>query len=317
MSPVGFAAPWLLLLLVPVTGLLVAYLVQQRRRTRYAVRFASLPMLQRVASARPGWRRHLPAALLLVAFALLALAVARPQAEVRVPRETATVVVAVDVSLSMQATDVEPNRLEAARVAATEFVEGLPDGFGVAVVAFSGQVAVLAPADAERSQAVDALQQLTLSESTAIGEGVFTSLAQVEQQSERAGREVPAHIVLISDGTNTVGRSPEQAAAAAVEAGVPVSTIAYGTPNGAVEVEGQLVPVPVDEASLARLAESARGTAYVARTGDELSQVYDDIGSSIGWTTEEREVTTWVATLALLLGLLAAGLSLRWFSRLP
>ncbi len=317
-APVGFAAPWLLLLLLPVFALLVAYLVQQRRRSRYAVRFASLPMLQRVAATGPGWRRHVPAALLLVAFALLALAVARPYADVRVPRETATVVVAVDVSLSMQATDVDPSRLEAASVAATRFVEDLPEGFTVAVVTFSGQVTVVAPAGSERSQAVEALENLTLAESTAIGEGVFTSLDQVRQQAARTGRDdVPAHVVLLSDGTNTVGRPPEQAAAAAVEAGVPVSTIAYGTPSGAVEVEGQLVPVPVDERSLAALAEQAGGAAYTARSGDELGQVYDDIGSAIGWTTEEREVTTWVATLALLLGLLAAGLSLRWFSRLP
>lgn len=313
-----FGDPWMLLLAVPVALLVLAYVLVQRRRRRYAVRFAALPMLQRVAGKGPGWRRHVPAGLLLTALALLALAVARPEAQVRVPRESATVVVAVDVSLSMEATDVDPTRLEAASDAATEFVEGLPESFDVAVVSFSGQVTVLAPAGSDRERAVEALGDLQLAESTAIGEGVFTSLQQVEQGARQSGSDsVPGQVVLLSDGTNTVGRTPSQAAAAAVEAGVPVSTIAYGTPQGVVEVEGQLVPVPVDEASLADLAEQAGGTAYVARTGDELDQVYDDISSSIAWTTERREITTWVATAALLLGLLAAGLSLRWTSRLP
>ncbi|GAB3991461.1 VWA domain-containing protein [Nocardioides marmoraquaticus] len=312
-----FASPWLLLLLLPVVALVVAYVLAQRRRQRHALRFAAMPMLSRVASRGPGWRRHVPAALLLVALALLTLAVARPEADVRVPRERATVVVAVDVSLSMQATDVDPSRLEAAQRAAVDFVEGLPDGFGVSVVSFSGQVTVLAPADAERQQAVDALEDLRLAEATAIGEGVFTSLQQVEDAAAEGGGDVPGQVVLLSDGTNTVGRSPSEAARAAVEAGVPVSTIAYGTPLGTVEVEGQLVPVPVDEESLARLAQEARGAAYTAQTGDELEQVYDDISSSIGWTTERREITQWVATAALLLGLLAAGLSLRWGTRLP
>lgn len=314
----SFATPWLLLLLLPVAGLVVGYVLAQRRRQRHALRFAALPMLSRVASRGPGRRRHVPAALLVTALALLTLAVARPEADVRVPRERATVVVAVDVSLSMQATDVDPSRLEAAQRAATEFVEGLPDGFDVAVVAFSGQVTVLAPAGAERETAVDALGDLRLAEATAIGEGVFASLQQVEQATADSGGDpVPGQVVLLSDGTNTVGRTPSEAARAAVEAGVPVSTIAYGTPLGTVEVEGQLVPVPVDEESLARLAEEAGGTAYTARTGDELEEVYDDISSSIGWTTERREITQWVATAALLLGLLAAALSLRWGSRLP
>lgn len=316
-----FAAPWYLLLLLPVLGLLVAYVVVQRRRSRYAVRFASLPMLARVAPRSPGWRRHLPAVLLLLVFVLMALATARPEAEVRVPRETATVVVAVDVSLSMEATDVEPTRLQAAQEAATAFVEGLPDGFNVAVVAFSGQVTVAAPPSTDREAARDAIESLTLSTRTAIGEGVFTSLEQVERVEQQFGlgdgEAVPGHVVLLSDGTNTVGRSPEQAAAAAAEAGVPVSTIAYGTPLGTVEVEGQLIPVPVDESVLALLADGSGGEAYTAQSGDELSQVYDDITTRIGFRPEERELTPYVVTAALLLGLLAAALSLRWTTRLP
>lgn len=321
MTGLRLDAPLFLLLLLPVAALLVAYLLVQRRRSRYAVRFAALPMLARVAPRSPGWRRHLPAAVLLAAFGLLVLATARPEAEVRVPRETATVVVAVDVSLSMEATDVPPTRLQAAQAAATDFVEGLPAGFNVAVVTFSGQVTVAAPATTDRTLAADALAELTLAQRTAIGEGVFASLEQVERVREEFGLEggetVPGHVVLLSDGTNTVGRSPQEAAAAAVAAGVPVSTIAYGTPVGTVEVEGQLIGVPVDELSLALLAQDSGGRTYTAASGDELSAVYEEITTRIGFRPEQRDLSQYVAVAALLLGLLAAGMSLRWTTRLP
>jgi Ca-activated chloride channel family protein len=311
-------SPWWLLCLVPVALLAVAYVLQQRRRSKYAVRFASLPMLERLVPNRPGWRRHAPAAALLAAFALLGLAVARPEMELQVPRENATVIVAVDVSLSMNATDVQPNRLDAAAKAAIRFVEGLPEGFNAGLVTFSGVASVAAPPTADREVVVAALKNLTLSTRTAIGEGVFTSLAQVQAVATQAdGDDVPAHVVLLSDGTNTTGRTPQEAAQAAREAGVPVSTIAYGTPDGTVESGGQLVPVPVDEATLATLAEDSGGRAYTARSSDELNEVYDEVRSSIGYRKEPREVTQYAAAAALALGLLAAALSLRWFSRLP
>lgn len=313
-----FLSPWWLLLLLPVVALAAAYVLQQRRRSRYAVRFASLPMLARLAPARPGWRRHAPAAVLLLAFVLLGLAAGRPEADVRVPRERATVVVAVDVSLSMMATDVEPNRLDAATTAATRFVEGLPDGFDVGVISFSGRTSVLAAPTTDRQADISALKSLRLAQRTAIGEGVFTSLDQVAATARRTGdAKTPAHVVLLSDGTNTTGRTPEEASAAAREAGVPVSTIAYGTPDGTVETQGQVVRVPVDEATLAALATDSGGRAYTARSSDELNQVYDDIQSAIGFRVEPREITQYAAVAALLLGLLAAAMSLRWFSRLP
>ena len=311
-------SPVWLLLLVPVALLAIAYLLQQRRRSRYAVRFASLPMLQRLAPSRPRWRRHLPAVAMLFAFALLALAAARPEMDVRVPRENATVIVTVDVSTSMKATDVEPNRLDAAAEAARRFVEGLPEGFNVGIVTFSGQTTVRATPTADRAIALAALQDLTLAGRTAIGEGVFTSLDAIRARARLSGeKNVPAQIVLLSDGTNTTGRTPVQAAAAASAAGVPVSTIAYGTPEGVVETQGQLVGVPVDEVTLAELAEGTDGQAYTAQSSDELNEVYDDIQSSIGWRLEPREVTPYISAIALCLGLLAAALSLRWFTRIP
>ena len=313
-----FLSPWWLLLLVAVALLAVAYVLQQRRRSRYAVRFASLPMLERLVPRRPGWRRHAPVVVMLFAFALLALAAARPEIDIRVPRERATVLVAIDVSLSMKATDVEPNRLDAAAAAATKFVKDLPAGFDVGLVTFAGSTSVLSPPTAEREATIAALKNLALSERTAIGEGVFTSLKLVQSMTPAKGdTPAPAHIVLLSDGTNTTGRTPEEAGTAAERADVPVSTIAYGTPDGVVDVEGQLVPVPVDEATLAILANDTGGGKYTAESGNELDEVYGDIQSSIGFQTEPHEITPYLSALALLLGLLAAALSLRWFARFP
>jgi Ca-activated chloride channel family protein len=340
---VTFLSPWWLLLIVPVLALLVAYVVAQRRRQRYAVRFASLPMLDSVAPDRPGWRRHAPATAFVLALSTLALAAARPEMDIRVPHERATVIVAIDVSRSMEATDVAPNRLDAARAAAATFVEGLPDTFNVGVVTFSGTTAVLAEPTTDHAAVIARLQTLSLADSTAIGEAVFTSLDQVEAMGARSedqggsagggaqggeaeqgeqgeeGEEVdvPARIVLLSDGSNTKGREPAEAAVAATEAGVPVSTIAYGTASGVIENQGRTIPVPVDEETLAELADTTGGQAYTAASGDELTAVYEDIGSSIGWCTEPRELTPYLAAFALLLMTVGGAMSLRWFARLP
>ncbi len=274
-------------------------------------------MLERLAPTRPGWRRHVPAALLLLTFVALCVAAARPQVDEQVPRERATVMVVVDVSLSMEATDVDPDRLTAAREAAVGFVQGLPDGFNVGVVSFSGVATVLASPTPDQAAAVDALAGLELDEGTAIGDGVLTSIKQLETVAADGEGDVPSHIVLLSDGTNTVGSSVDQAVEAAVEADVPVSTIAYGTAEGTVTVDGQLVPVPVDEAALAALADATDGEAYEAESAEQLTEVYDDIQSSIGYRTEQQDVTRWAVLTALLLGFVAAGLSLLWFARLP
>ena len=332
-----FLSPWWLLLLLPVLALLVAYVLAQRRRQRYAVRFASLPMLDSVAPDRPGWRRHAPATAFVLALATLAVATARPEMDIRVPHERATVIVAIDVSRSMEATDVTPNRLDAARAAAATFVEGLPDTFNVGVVTFSGTTAVLSEPTTDHAAVIARLQTLSLADSTAIGEAVFTSLDQVAamaargddpggpsggatpdgEAEEREEVDVPARIVLLSDGSNTKGREPAEAAVAATEAGVPVSTIAYGTAAGVIENQGRTIPVPVDEETLAELADTTGGQAYTAASGDELTAVYEDIGSSIGWRTEPRELTPYLAAFALLLMTVGGAMSLRWFARLP
>lgn len=317
----SLASPGWLLLFIPVVALAASYLIQAKRRSQYAVTFATLPMLERLTPEKPGWRRHLPATLLVLGFVVLTVAAARPQVDEQVPRERATVVVVVDVSLSMKATDVAPDRISAASQAAQSFVDGLPDGFNVGVVTFAGSATVLAPPTSDHAAAITALGRLVLDEGTAIGDGVMTSLAQIESTAANDGTggdtDVPAQIVLLSDGTNTVGSSLDQAAGAAQQAGVPVSTIAYGTPSGTVTVDGTLVPVPVDQSSLDALAQATGGIGYAAETADQLDSVYDDIQSSIGFTTEERDVTPYVIAVALVLLLLAAAMSLRWFARLP
>ena len=314
----SFLEPIRLWLLLGVVALLVAYVVLQRRRPTYAVRFTELDLLASMVPRSAAWRRHVPAALLLLSLTALVTAFARPEADVQVPRERATVVVALDTSISMEAEDVSPDRITAARESAAAFVAGLPDAFDVGLVSFSGSASVVVPATQDHELVVQAVKSLQLGPSTAIGEAVFASLEAVRAVPAEPGQPAPpARIVLLSDGTNTVGREVSQAAEAALDAGVPVSTIAYGTPGGVVEVQGELIPVPVDGPALERLAEATGGSAFTAESGEELSAVYEDIGSQVGTTTERREVTAAVTGVALALGLGAAVASLVWGARLP
>lgn len=310
-----FEQPLWLWLLVLVAALVAAYLIAQRRRTKYAVRFATLPMLEKVAPRRPGWRRHAPAVAFLAALAVLTIAIARPVADVRVPRERATVLIAMDVSNSMAATDVAPSRFEVAQQAAVQFVEELPDQFNVGLVSFARTATVVAPPSTNHQMTVDAINGLTLTDSTAIGEAVLTSLQAL--RSVDPEDPPPSRIVLLSDGGNTSGRPIDEAAAQAAEAGVPVSTIAYGTPDGTVNIEGRDIRVPADTAALEELADATSGQFYAAESDEQLRDVYTDLQSSIGWTTEPREITNLVAGIALAAALLAALASLLWFSRLP
>ncbi|MGY1743461.1 MULTISPECIES: VWA domain-containing protein [unclassified Blastococcus] len=318
MSDLTFEAPWRLLLLLVVAGVAVAYVLVQRRRTATAVRFADVDLLESVAPRAPRWRRHLPAGLLVAALAFMVTAFAKPAAAVEVPREAATIVVAIDTSASMQATDVAPSRFAAAQAAAVEFVEDLPDGVDVGLVSFSGSASLDVAPTGDHEAVVAAIEDLQMSEGTAIGEAVAASVAAAAQAATADAEEpTPSSVVLLSDGTNTQGRSIESAAEVATEAGIPVYTIAYGTGEGAVSVQGQAVSVPVDTAALASLASATGGTAYTAASSDELEDVYADIGEQVGTTTERQDVSSAVAGMALLVTLGAAGGSLAWSPRLP
>ncbi len=306
---------WFLLV---VAALIAAYVVMQLRRKDYAVRFTNLALLDSIAPKRPGWRRHIPATAFMLAMVALVTAFARPARPVKVPRERATVVMAIDVSLSMEATDVEPNRITAAQEAAKSFVDIVPSRLNLGLVAFSGVAQVLVPPTTDHDLLKRSIDNLQLGPRTAIGEAVFASLGSIASLPTAPGQApAPGRIVLMSDGETTVGRPNELAARAAVDAKVQISTIAFGTDDGYVTVEGRNIPVPVNREALAQIAEATGGRAFEAATGRELRRVYADIGSSIGYRTEEREVTSWVVGLALAFALAAAAGSLVWSSRLP
>jgi Ca-activated chloride channel family protein len=317
-----FLSPGWLWLLLAVAALLALYVVLQLRRKRYAVRFANLELLGKLAPKRPGWRRHVAFALLLLALVGLTTAMAKPTKDTRVPRDRATVMMAIDVSLSMRAEDVSPNRLEAAQAAAKEFVGLLPPRINLGLVTFSGTANVAVSPTTDRGSVLRALDNLELSERTAIGEAVFSCLDALKTfQAQLTGTDpaegdAPARIVLMSDGTNTWGRSPEQAVGAAKQVDVPVSTIAFGTDDGTIELEGDRVPVPVNHDQLKGIADGTGGSYYAAASAEELSSVYRDLGSQIGYTTERREITTWFVGMGLLFAFAAAGASLLWTSRL-
>ncbi|HEX2046227.1 MAG TPA: VWA domain-containing protein [Acidimicrobiales bacterium] len=306
---------WFLLV---VAGLIAAYVVMQLRRKDYAVRFTNLALLDSVAPKRPGWRRHVPATAFMLAMVALVTAFAQPARPVRVPRERATVVMAIDVSLSMEATDVEPTRLVAAQEAAKEFVDIVPARLNLGLVAFSGVAQVLVPPTTDHDQLKRSIDNLQLGPRTAVGEAIFASLGSIASVLAEPGQPPPpGRIVLMSDGETTVGRPNELAARAAIDAKVQISTIAFGTDDGYVTVEGRNIPVPVNRDALAQIADATGGRAFEAATARELRRVYADIGSSIGYRTEQREVTSWVVGLALAFALAAAAGSLLWSSRLP
>jgi len=313
-----FLEPDRLFLLIAVAATAVGYVLLQRRRRQYALRFTELALLDKVAPDRPGFRRHVPAAAFLVMLGLLVAGFARPTAEVKVPRERATVLVAIDVSASMEATDVPPTRFDAAQEAARRFVGQLPEQFNVGIVAFDGRARVVVPPTTDRALVRSGIDGLDLGPATAIGEAVITALESIAGfDAEAAAEPPPARIVLLSDGENTAGRPPEIAAEEAAAAGVPVYTIAYGTSDGQVLSGGYVVPVPVDGPALERLADATGGRFYEAASGEELQAVYEDIGSSVGFRTERQEVSVWFIGFGLLAALGAASASLLWFSRLP
>ncbi len=315
---IRFLAPLWLLAVVPVVALAGVYLWRQLHRTAYAVRFTNVELLRSIAPRGLGWRRHAGAVAMLLGMLVLATGMARPATDMKTPMERATVMVALDVSLSMQSTDVSPTRIQAAKEAAKQFVRELPDSFNIGLVSFAKSANVLVSPMKDKDSIIQAIDGLQLAESTATGEAVFTSLQAIQNvPADGAAGPPPARIVLMSDGFRTYGRSIEEAAAAAKTANVPVSTIAFGTDTGTVEINGQVTNVPVDRVSLRKLADSTKGHYYEAATAAQLKQVYRDMGSSIGYKTVAREVGQWFIGGGLLFAFAAAGMSLLWTSRLP
>ncbi len=322
-----FAWPLALSGLGLVALALVAYVVAQRRRRRYAVRFTNLALLENIVAESPRWRRHLPAALTLLALSLLVVGVARPEVAVAVPREEATVILAMDSSGSMTATDVEPDRMTVAREAASSFVDGLPDGFRVGVVSFSNEADVVVPPTDDRAEALRGLETLEADNGTALGDAIDHSvdlgLSSLDGQPTEGEGESPLIVLVLSDGANTTGDyEPLEAAQEAADAGVPVYTVALGTEDGTVEGPDGLggtrtIRVPPDPETLAQVAELTGGEFFEAADGEALQSVYDAIGSQVGVEEEQRELTVLFTAAGALVLLLGAGLSTLWFARLP
>jgi Ca-activated chloride channel family protein len=283
-------------------------------------RFSNVELLGSVAPRRPGWRRHLTFALLLIGLTVLTVGVARPAAAVRVPRDRATVIMAIDVSLSMQATDVLPSRLQAAQQAAKKFVDLLPSRINLGLVSFGGSANSLVAPTVNRGAVKTAINKLRLQESTAIGQAVMTSLDSInvfgQETTAKGDKPPPARIVLLSDGANNKPPAVSDAATAARKAGVQVSTIAFGTDGGTVSVDGQTIPVPADKVTLNQLARSTGGSYHAAASVQELESVYANIGSQIGYTTEHRDVSWRFLVVGLMFALAAAGTSMLWAGRL-
>ena len=315
-----FLSPGYLLLLIAVAGLGAVYVVMQLRRQRYVARFSNVELLGSVAPRRPGWRRHLTFALLFLALAVLSLGVARPSAAVQVPRDNATVMMDIDVSLSMEATDVLPSRLMAAKAAARAFAHDLPPRINLGLVSFARNANVLVPPTTDRADVVNGINSLHLENYTAIGEAIFSSLQAIEvfTKSLRSSGTTPppARIVLLSDGTNTIGRSVASAIAAAQRAHVSVSTIAFGTQTGTVTIQGVTREVPADDNTLRTIAERTGGSFHTAHSEQELSSVYSDIGSQIGYTTQHRDISWRFLFGGLLLLFAAGGAAMLWAGRL-
>ena len=348
--PVAFLWPHYLWLLIAVPLLVLAYVGLLRRRKRLALRYASLAIVKQAMRPGSGWRRHVPPALLLMALTLLLFAAARPLAVVRLPSDHATIVLAMDVSLSMRATDVKPNRLAAAQAAAKAFLEKLPKTIRVAIVTFAGSAQVVQPATLNREDLVAAIDRFQMQRGTAVGSAIVVALQELfpdegidlgemiyggaqkrgkgldeasaskkpkkESVPAAPGSYESAAIVLLTDGRRTTGVDTQEAAQMAARHGVRVHAVGMGTVDGEVPgFEGwSSVYMKLDEPSLKAVAQTTMGDYYYAADAQALSKVYEKLGTRLQVERKETEIAGLLALVAALLSVAAAALSLRWFS---
>lgn len=315
----SFSEPSRLWWLLAVPILIGVYIWASRKRHKRGMRFTNTGMLGAVVRQQSQWRRHLTVALALLSLIALAGAWAKPYAQVDVPRERATIVVVLDISQSMQATDVRPDRFTVAQQEAVAFVKSLPEQFNVALVTLSGSPSLVIPPTTDRDAVIRGIETRQLQDSTAVGEAIVIALQALAQAPQPAGADddpAPGAIVILTDGQNTLGRPAEQGAQVAAEADVPVYTIGYGTENGFVDLDGEREAVPVNHAQLERVAQETGGEHFRAASPSELHRVYADIGSSVGVEKAERETTAawagWGLGFAALAALCAISLAARW-----
>ncbi len=336
-------ALWLLLL-VPV--LIVLYLIAQRRRAKYALRYASLSLVKEAMGRGPGFRRHIPSLLFLIAITVMILALSRPVSVVTLPTQEGTIILTMDVSGSMAADDAKPDRMEAAKAAARTFVERQPATVKVGIVSFSDNAFVVQAPTTDKDAVIAAISRLQPQRGTAIGRGILTSLDAISESLEPdepdftqrpsrqqfgppptptptptplpKGQYVTAVVVLLSDGESNVGPNPRDVAQTAADRGVRVYTIGLGKPEGTVlHVQGRQVRVRLDEAVLKYIAERTDAEYYAAADEKELKAVYDKLTTRMVFRAEKTEITAVLTAIAAAFSLLAGFLSLVWFNRLP
>lgn len=319
----------LALLIVPLV--LLAYLAIERRRARYAVRYTNLDVLAAVAVAAPRWRRWVPPALLLLALTAAVAALARPELSRTGTREQASIVLTIDISGSMQAEDVKPTRLGAAQEAVRRFLDKLPKKYRVGLVTFSSEPHVASTLTHDRQLVRDALEYVYSGRGTAIGDALARSVdllrpvvteADVPRGSSPRQSDDPAApiatIVLLSDGAQTRGTlEPLQGAARARSYGIPIHTIALGTPEGVITRGPWVRPVPPDPVTLRRIAQATGGKFFETRDEKRLTAVYENLATNLGARREWREATSLFLGIAALLALAAGAFSVLWTHRLP
>jgi Ca-activated chloride channel family protein len=319
----SFQSPLALIGLVVVPVLVGLYVLRERRRQSYASRFTTPALLPNLVDSAPGWRRHLPLAFFMVALAAMIVGVARPHASVSVQREEATVLIAIDSSLSMSSQDVRPSRLIAAQRAAQAFVDGMPKKFRVGVIGFAGRAYVAVPPTVERGLVRSALKSLKSGQGTALGDAVAlgSRLARAERTTD--GRIPPTAMLVISDGAQMSGRTtPDAAAAQARALHIPVYTVVVGTPDGVVNVplaggyQAQL-RVPPSPGTLRAAARTSGGQFFTAPDAKSLRRIYEKLGSRLGQRREKREITDLFAGGSAAFLLLGGALSALWFRRVP
>ena len=319
----SFEWPLALIGLVAVPGLAVLYVIRERRRKDYAARFTTLALLPNLVDSAPGWRRHLPLALFLVALAAMIVGVARPHASVSVKREEATVIIAIDSSLSMSSQDVRPTRLAAAQSTARAFVDKLPKKFRVGVIGFSGRAYVAVPPTEERPLVYRALESLRPGQGTALGDAVALATKIARHERGADGKIPPTSVLVISDGAQMSGRTtPEVAALQARSLHIPIYSVVVGTQEGVVTVpltggfQAQ-IRVPPDPDTLRRIAQASGGRLFYAPSDSRLSQIYENLGSRLGRRKETREIGDLFAGGSAGFLLFGGALSALWFRRVP
>lgn len=320
-----FEKPASLVCLVAVVALAAAYLALQQRRRHYAVRFTNIELLSSVAPKRPGWRRHLPAAVVGLSLVFLIIGLAQPVHETLVANESRIVMLAIDVSKSMEATDVSPTRLQAAATAAQDFVQGLPPGYEIGLVAFSNSATVVVPPTTNHEQVEKAIGVLKPLAGTASGDAIVASVQAIEAARAAAGVQSlgpknsdakSATIVMLTDGAQQQGISLEEASTVAAKADIPVSTITFGTPSGTVSAtDGTEIPVPPDPQAMAAVANATGGSAFDASSADELKSVYSQIQGDVGYTAEQSDLWPWFLGIGILLLLAACLGAMVWSAR--